>query len=230
MDLHRSLADQLYSIIKQRIINLTLPPGTRLNIRETAAEFNVSQSPIRDALRKLCEESLVKNSLSGRYYVVRPSLKDIDNIYELREVLELHAIDKAMRNIEVGILEELKDMIMTQNYDYLALDKQLHLEIIIKSTKNEKLEDCYSQIFNFVKMCHHICQSRSERKREASREHLRLIDALMRREIKSAREVLSKHIRNSKKAVVEVLQRFDESEKLEPLTKSTTALPRSTMT
>jgi DNA-binding GntR family transcriptional regulator len=195
-----------------------------------AVQFKVSQSPIRDALRKLCEESLVKNSLSGGYYVVKPSLKDIDDIYELRELLELHAIDKAIQNIEVGTLEKLKHKITTQNYDYLAFDRQLHLDIIIKSTKNEKLEDCYSQIFNFVKMCHHICQSRSERKKEASREHLGLIDALMTRESSTSKKLLREHIRNSKKAVVQVLQSFDGSGKLEPLTKGTSVLPGTTTT
>src|SRR5690554_1988711 len=59
LDRGRQAAPQLYELLRQKIISLELAPGTVLSRAELAVEFDVSQTPVREALLKLAEEKLV---------------------------------------------------------------------------------------------------------------------------------------------------------------------------
>lgn len=77
-----------YRLIRDAILHGRLAPGTRINEVELAQAWSISRTPVRDALRRLEAEGLVEAVL-GRGMVV-PSLgrADVDELYELREVLE----------------------------------------------------------------------------------------------------------------------------------------------
>lgn len=108
------LNQQAYDILKEKIIKKELLPGTRLVDSQLAEDFGISRTPLRDAIRKLAEEGFVVNHpMKKGYYVYQPSAKDINEIFEMRLILDLAAATKLIREIlprepqRLRILEEV---------------------------------------------------------------------------------------------------------------------------
>src|ERR1700680_2260676 len=88
--IHRvSVADQVASILRQRILNGELRPGTPLPEVPLAASLGVSRNTMREATRILSLENLLKRSIHRGVAVSQLSLKDVQEIYHLRRMLEI---------------------------------------------------------------------------------------------------------------------------------------------
>ena len=86
-----SVADQVASILRQRILNGELPPGTALQEISTAASLGVSRNTVREATRILSLEGLLKRSAHRGVSVAQLFLKDVAEIYQVRRLLEIPA-------------------------------------------------------------------------------------------------------------------------------------------
>ncbi|MGW8482828.1 GntR family transcriptional regulator [Microbacterium sp. NPDC055903] len=90
-----ALGDQLAGVLRDQIIRRQVLPGTHLVEDALAAEYDVSRGPVRDALRQLESQGLVESRRRG-FFVVGLSQSDIDDLYELRESIELVAVTRAI--------------------------------------------------------------------------------------------------------------------------------------
>src|ERR1700738_1926316 len=91
--IHRvSVADQVASILRQRILDGELRPGTPLQEVPLAASLGVSRNTMREATRILSLENLLKRSIHRGVAVSQLSLKDVREIYHLRRMLEIAGI------------------------------------------------------------------------------------------------------------------------------------------
>lgn len=97
-----SLPDQLYEELRRRIISLELPLGSRLNASELQKEFNVSSTPVREALNRLSQEGLVgyENNIGAR--VLDLTEKDVSEITEVNFALQAEAVRLAVRKGNSG--------------------------------------------------------------------------------------------------------------------------------
>jgi DNA-binding GntR family transcriptional regulator len=92
-----SLKDQSTELLRSYIISGRIPPGTKLAERELADLLGVSRMPARDALMDLEREGLVVSRPNGRY-VIELNARDIDQLFEMRLVLERLAVSAAAAN------------------------------------------------------------------------------------------------------------------------------------
>jgi DNA-binding GntR family transcriptional regulator len=92
-----SLKDQSTELLRSYIISGRIPPGTKLAERELAALLGVSRMPARDALMDLEREGLVVSRPNGRY-VIELHAQDIEQLFEIRLVLERLAVSAAAAN------------------------------------------------------------------------------------------------------------------------------------
>lgn len=205
MGLQRNLVDQLYNILKERIITLVLEPGARIKLQQLAKKFEVSETPIREALARLSRDELVKVIPAAGYYVIKLSTKDVMEIYDLRKLLEGYALTSSVVNMDVKKLRKIRQKIKKQQYEPQILDEELHLEIV-KNCDNKRLQDLYARIYNFVKICQYTHQRRSQRTTQTTEEHLALIDAILEKNIKKAKQILKKHIDNARDVIIGVLE------------------------
>lgn len=93
-----ALGEQLAMVLRDQIVRRQLMPGTHLVEDALAAEYDVSRGPVRDALRQLESQGLVESRRRG-FFVVGLSQTDIDDLYELRESIELVAVDRAVTQV-----------------------------------------------------------------------------------------------------------------------------------
>lgn len=93
-----ALGEQLAAVLRDQIVRQHLEPGTHLVEDALAAEYDVSRGPVRDALRQLESQGLVESRRRG-FFVVGLSQGDIDDLYELRESIEVAAVTRAIGHI-----------------------------------------------------------------------------------------------------------------------------------
>jgi DNA-binding GntR family transcriptional regulator len=102
--------EQTVTRLRQFILEGDLEPGARIQEVELAAQLGVSRTPVREALRTLSSQGLVELLPNRGARVARWSVKDLDEIYELRVMLESHAAQRAATRMspdEVDALTEL---------------------------------------------------------------------------------------------------------------------------
>jgi len=105
-----NLSRQIYASLSERILGVHYPPGHRLTEESLCAEFGVSRSPVREALGMLVENGLVDKKARQGYSVRRLDLREIEQLYDVRLVLELAVIERVcergMDECELARLEE----------------------------------------------------------------------------------------------------------------------------
>ena len=99
-ELNKSLVDRLEEIISEKILGAELKLAQKINVVELKTEFGTSVTPIRDALNRLTQRGLVTISPRVGYYVKNLTIKDIEDVYNLRGILEIGALEKAINNIK----------------------------------------------------------------------------------------------------------------------------------
>lgn len=89
-----NLSSSIVATLKEQIIHWHYPPEHRLTEAELCKKFNVSRSPVREALRVLAADGFVKK-LPNRGYVVRQyNIDEIEELYDVRLALELYAVER----------------------------------------------------------------------------------------------------------------------------------------
>lgn len=115
-----SLADGVYQRLVEAIHSGTLASGAPLHVADLATQFNVSPSPVRDAISRLAAEGMVVNNPNRRTTVVTFTRKDIVETFQLRGILEGGAVYLAAQRATPAQLAELHRV--AEECDSLAAD------------------------------------------------------------------------------------------------------------
>lgn len=108
----QSLVDQIYDEIKNLIINLEVPLGSKLNVSELQDKFGVSSTPIREAINRLQKDGIVEYENNIGAKVIAITSKDVEEIQEVSFALQTGAIRYSMQKSDTfKIAEEIKDYI-----------------------------------------------------------------------------------------------------------------------
>jgi DNA-binding GntR family transcriptional regulator len=108
----QSIQEKAYNHIRSKILSGELAPGTALSEASIARELGNSRGPLREAVRRLRTEGLLRPSPAGGSVVVDFSRREVAELYELREALEVYAAGKAAeRGLLPGELESLQHLV-----------------------------------------------------------------------------------------------------------------------
>lgn len=147
------LRDVVFHTLRDAILEGTLPPGTRLMELQLSAQLGVSRTPVREAIRLLNMEGLVKISVR-RGTVVEPiRASDLRDALEVREALEELAVRKACRNMDDLTLQTLRKLEAeferslghSDAQASARLDVRFH-EVITETAHNRRLTQSLAQI------------------------------------------------------------------------------------
>lgn len=101
-------SDRAYEAIRAMVLSGELAPGEQLSEEALATRIGVSRTPVRDALRRLEAELLVRKNETQRSFVADWSLGDVADAFELRAMIEGYAARRAAERIDGAALEKLK--------------------------------------------------------------------------------------------------------------------------
>ena len=209
---HLSLTERVYMTLRQMILNMELPPGTRLKDIELARKLGVSNTPLREAMRWLAADSLVESIPRRGTFVKRLTAEESGRLYEIREALEVlaarlaaeRATSETLSRISEAAAGHLKAVESGNVQEYLALDRQFHT-LIAEGSKNEILVSMLNLIADRIYIVRRLT-SNVEKDFLTSREHMEIAEALSRRDGERAAELIQKHIRRHGGRVHEFLK------------------------
>ena len=117
----QTVTSQIYKTLRERIINMQMPPGMTMSEQETANALGVSRTPVREAFIRLSREKMVIISPQRRTAVAKISTERAQQEHFLRESLEQAVLEQFVLNLKPEYLEELAKVIQRQK---LALEQK----------------------------------------------------------------------------------------------------------
>ena len=119
----------VFDELRKEILDLTLKPGTELNLNQLSSLFGVSRSPIRDAVKELSGEHLIDIYPQRGTYVSRINLRMADDERFIRLNLELGSIPDFINNINDELISEMEELIKKQEKAFALRDTSLLLKL-----------------------------------------------------------------------------------------------------
>lgn len=182
-----SLCDKVYEYLRNQIMSGNLRPNTRLPETELASNLQVSRAPIREALNMLVNDGFVVRVPRHGAVVAPVTRKEIDENWELRQLLEPYAAKQACGLIPRLELQEVRQFIVdTMNANdfqmYMQSDYRVH-SIIYRYTPNTQLQKFLNQTMLSSLRYRYYTENSAPTSAEiinaVCREHMTLIDALL---------------------------------------------------
>jgi len=201
------------------VVNGDLAPGEVLNEAELARRWEVSRTPVREAIRQLEQEHLVRWSPRRGATVASITVAGVRDLYEVREALEGLAAQLVAHRAPPEELAELEGLAVAiqEAHDRgdlaeaIKLDDQLH-RCLARATDNRVLESHLGRILDRVLMGRMTVRRDPGRIDEIVREHDRIISALRRGDAAAAEAEAAGHIRRARLRLMEMLQRSSVDE------------------
>jgi DNA-binding GntR family transcriptional regulator len=154
---HLSLKESAYNLIKNRLLNLEFPPGTRIREDLIAEEIEMSRTPVREAINQLVSEGLIRSVPRKGLFFIELTPEEILDLIDVRGALESLAVTKCIEKIDEKGLKKLEGVILRaeecfRQGDYKKcndLDSIFHQKIA-QSTGNQKLILYLQEIEDFM--------------------------------------------------------------------------------
>jgi DNA-binding GntR family transcriptional regulator len=198
---HLSLTERVYATLREMILSMELPPGTRLKDVDLAQRLGVSNTPLREAMRLLAADSLVE-TIPRRGTVVKTlSAEESGLLYEIREALEVLATRLVARRAKAQSLQTIMDVAESHRkavelgnlHEYLDLDRRFH-SLIAEGSQNPILVSMLNMIADRIHIVRRMT-SNLEKDVLTGIEHHEIASALMRRDDSKATALMQQHIR-----------------------------------
>ena len=210
--IHRvSVADQVAGILRQKVLRGEFRPGTSLQEIPLADALGVSRNTMREAMRILSLEGLLKRSIHRGIAVAQLSLKDVHEIYHIRRVLEISAVQAAknpapdlLRDIRAA-LEQYEDAVRASNW-VSAVSHDLHFHsLLIRFLGNKRLESFYQKTIGELRMGMVLVDRRHDRPDILVPVHRKLYQLLTAGRLTECAAVLARHLDDSESRLSRVM-------------------------
>jgi len=209
--------------LRNKIIIGKLVPGQKLNEEPLAAELNISRPPLREAFRLLESERLVLNIPRKGTFVSDISVEDLDDLYQVREMIECRAMDL----LKIQNIREIPDIepFLESTDDFAPLDCSdsdaimrvaavscnFHIKLV-EAARNSRLAHFYRTISSNV-MRYKILFLFLDSKHDSGKDHRRLVELIQNGLYDETRNFLISHIKISYRFLREEIVRRGSSKK-----------------
>lgn len=191
-----TLVEQVRNLILEDIIRAKLKPGTMIQLTTLAEQYQVSRTPIREALTLLERQGLVSAIPYKGYLIKQIDPRDVRDIFFMRRLLEGAAVELAVPRLDAPTIARLRKLeppqtdVMTLAYDTFAHD--FH-RTLVSAAGMPRLLEAFEHIYNDVRRLQYagIGNPRPDLIRH---EHDLILDAIEAGDTSQARELMEEHI------------------------------------
>jgi DNA-binding GntR family transcriptional regulator len=206
--LRGSLAEQVYAALKAELHDFRWVPGDRFSEAEIGQRLGVSRTPVREALFRLRNEGLLGVEAKSGWFVMPIDFVRLDQLYDLRIVLELASVDRLVaRREDPPALDALKEVWLVPAAERLAdpravgeLDEAFHATLVA-ATGNAEIARVHQDVTERIRIVRRLDFTRPDRIDATYAEHAKVLRAVMQRKADPARLMLKSHIEQSKAEV-----------------------------
>lgn len=206
------LADSVYTALRQALVEGQFDSGEPLTEQELSRRFKVSRTPVREALAKLERDHLVRVVPKKGAFVRTASHDDIRELYQIREAMEALVVRLAAPRIDREALagfearfRELERRATPPHYTEIRpLGEEFH-GFLVKQAGNAKLAALLDQIRGELRSVWTMSILAPRRVQGLVREHLALIGALERGDVRRAERLMTAHVRRVRDTIFRLL-------------------------
>jgi DNA-binding GntR family transcriptional regulator len=209
--MHNSLHDEVAAALRERIFAGELGPGTFLDELQLAQQMAISRTPLREALKVLTKEGLVRHEPRRGCFVAEVTEKDLDEIFPVLALLEGRCAYEAARNASDAELQALdalhvrlaKHAKARRIHEYYEANFAIH-EAIIRLADNRWLDQVIGDLRKIVKLARLQQLHAPGRLDESLAEHLAVFAALKARDAEGADAAMRNHLIHQRDALREL--------------------------
>lgn len=212
----QNLREQVLQRVRAEIIAGQSLPGTMYSVPSLAASLGVSTTPVREALLELSRIGLLEPMRNRGFKVMEPTLTDLRNLFDMRDVLEIHAAVIVARKPQKdlsslrGLADEIARAVRTEDIQlYLEADRSFHRNLTA-AAGNDLLTETIMGLRDKMRLYGINSRAGLERQHASVLEHYRIIELASAGEAEALAALLRSHIRSWEPIFVEALQKSKE--------------------
>jgi len=196
------LVQSVYQSIKDAIFNNRLRPGNKLTHQGLAEQLGVSRTPVRESLERLYQEGYVTRIANRGYFVAEIDIREVRELYETREALEIFALRRVMRTgLSAKAAKRLAQInarykllcLENLSHERLQVDREFHLALAEQSG-NVSLCRTLAGIFDRLILKRRVEGFHDLRGIQPYEDHVRILEAISGKEVALAERLLHEHI------------------------------------
>ncbi|WP_366083806.1 GntR family transcriptional regulator [Gryllotalpicola sp.] len=178
----------MHATLRREILDGILPSGAVLGEIEQSTRLGVSRTPLREALGRLVAEGLVSPGAGRRLVVTAVSPEQVRALFEVRKALEVEAARLAARRRDAAVFEALRSEFGDADEIIATDDEFLHAYYELASRLDQAIDDAVDNPYLLgplqtvrahIARIRRVSRDNPARLREAAREHLAIIDAII---------------------------------------------------
>ena len=194
----KSLMTVVLDTIRRRILTGEFRPGQKINESEIAVNLGISRSPVREAFRILERDGLITTLPRKGSYITDISLKDLEELFEIRKILECFALDcikkrakKSQEKIQ-SMTEEL-DRNLLKKHDPFIVISGFHYNLV-ELSNNSRLIELYKILEVSLRRYWLIYHSENGQRDISFEHHQEILNILKKGDYAGTKKLLKKHI------------------------------------
>src|SRR5918911_4579324 len=195
------LADRAYAALRDRIVQLRIPPGAPINEDELGRELDMGRTPVREAIKRLALENLVTVFPRRGTFASEINITDLAQISDVRVQLEAHAAGRAAERLTPALREELDELVaaIDQNEGSGDPDKLMRLDarvhrFIYRASGNPYLQETLERYLNLSLRIWYLVLDRLPHLFDRVHEHRDLLIAIRERDAERAQAIAAEHV------------------------------------
>ncbi|GAI87100.1 unnamed protein product, partial [marine sediment metagenome] len=207
------LSQKVYQVLKKEIVRGILEPGSNLSENKLAKEMHVSRTPIREAMRKLVAEGLVKTSPNKKMTVSEVSLVDMKEVLLVRGALEGLAASIAAKRISSQEIDKLEKIVTEMSLyltkenlsSYCEVDDEFH-NLVLSICGNKWIIQIRDNLGSFIYRFRIKSLSVPGRLKCSLEEHQAIMESLKKHDSEEANRLSKMHMENT---IINILRNVD---------------------
>ncbi|HIJ56194.1 MAG TPA: GntR family transcriptional regulator [Deltaproteobacteria bacterium] len=202
----KTVVETVTDFLRKSIIAGNLKPGKKINSKEIIDQLGISVIPFREAVRTLENEGLIFSRPGRGSWVADISRKDLEATFEMREMMEIFAVNLIQKHVKTGlnIREELNSMALDENTEKTGSEfcANFHKNLI-RLANNEKLLYLYNTLSNNIRRYQSLSSAIRDELSVNGELHLPILKPLISGDYKKAKREIKAHLEGLKKEIAE---------------------------
>ncbi|WP_372714390.1 GntR family transcriptional regulator [Ilyobacter sp.] len=207
---NKPMRERVYEILKKMIIDGEISPEEKIVETEYAEKFQISRTPLREAIRMLELEGYVESHSKGGVIVKNCTKEDVEEIYKIRIALEGIILEEVIKKASQSDIKKLENIIKDtkkmmaenkNNDDIFKLFSKFN-NTLYSIAKMSRVEDLIKNMNLYLRRFRKMAIEDFDRKKQAYDDHVELVNAIKENDINKALEINKIHLERSKNFIM----------------------------
>ena len=205
MGRNENLSEQIARVLRASLVSGQMTPGITYSVPALAEQFGVSAMPVREAMLSLVQQGLMTSVRNKGFRVVELSPKELDDIMQLRLLLEVPATVSVAKDVPASIMKDLRRITREiakhakqgQLVEYIESDRRFH-QTLVALAGNPRLEELIDDLRSRSRLTGLGALAAHGDLSASAKEHVAMLDAITDGDSARLRTLMERHIRHSR--------------------------------